>query len=86
MPDDAVPEAAVRPHFSTEADRQHLRDTVPETFAKGDIVPAPDLTVEQPDYSLAAHLTGWADHFSNGVTLGVMGIAMIGDARRRRWV
>ncbi len=42
--------------------------------------------VEQPDYSLAAHLIGWAYHFSNGVTFGVMYVATIGDARRRRWV
>jgi hypothetical protein len=42
--------------------------------------------VEQPDYSLAAHLAGWAYHFSNGVTFGVMYVAMIGDARRRSWL
>ena len=40
---------------------------------------------DQPGYSLAAHLTGWAYHFSNGVTFGVMYVAMIGDARRRSW-
>src|ERR1051326_4268212 len=28
--------------------------------------------VEQPHYSLAAHLIGWTYHFSNGVTFGVM--------------
>jgi hypothetical protein len=28
--------------------------------------------VEQPAYSLAAHLIGWAYHFSNGLTFGVM--------------
>jgi len=41
--------------------------------------------VEQPDYTLAAHLTGWAYHFSNGVTFGVMYVAVIGDAGRRSW-
>ena len=42
--------------------------------------------VEQPTYSFAAHLIGWAYHFSNGVTFGVMYVAMIGDARRRSWL
>jgi hypothetical protein len=41
--------------------------------------------VEQPDYSLAAHLVGWIYHFSNGVTFGVMYVAMIGYPRRRSW-
>jgi hypothetical protein len=38
--------------------------------------------IEQPAYSLTAHLIGWAYHFSNGVTFGIMYVAMIGDARR----
>ena len=42
--------------------------------------------VEQEAYSLAAHLVGWAYHFSNGITFGVMYVAMIGDARRRGWL
>ncbi len=42
--------------------------------------------VEQETYSLAAHLIGWTYHFSNGVTFGVMYLAMIGDARRRSWL
>jgi hypothetical protein len=42
--------------------------------------------VEQPTYSLMAHLVGWVYHFSNGVTFGVMYVAMIGDARRRSWL
>lgn len=42
--------------------------------------------VEQETYSLAAHLIGWVYHFSNGVTFGVMYVAMIGDARRRSWL
>lgn len=41
--------------------------------------------VEQPDYSTAAHLVGWVYHFSNGVTFGIMYLAMIGDAQRRSW-
>jgi len=32
--------------------------------------------IEQPSYSLAAHLIGWAYHFSNGATFGVMFTAM----------
>lgn len=39
--------------------------------------------VEQPTYSPAAHLIGWAYHFSNGATFGVMFAAMIGEATRR---
>jgi hypothetical protein len=39
--------------------------------------------VEQASYSLAAHLIGWAYHFSNGATFGVMFAAGIGEAARR---
>lgn len=42
--------------------------------------------IEQASYSLAAHLIGWAYHFSNGVTFGIMYVAMIGDASRRHWL
>ena len=43
---------------------------------------------QQPDgqFTLAAHLTGWVYHFSNGITFGVMYMAMIGDAARRSWL
>ena len=41
--------------------------------------------VEQPEYSLAAHVVGWTYHFSNGVTFGIMYLALIGDGRRRAW-
>jgi hypothetical protein len=37
--------------------------------------------VEQPSYSLAANLIGWAYHFSNGATFGVMFAAMYAGAR-----
>ncbi|PWU09650.1 MAG: hypothetical protein C5B50_26995 [Verrucomicrobia bacterium] len=40
---------------------------------------------EQPSYSLTAQLLGWAYHFSNGATFGVMYIAMIGNPARRHW-
>lgn len=41
--------------------------------------------LEQPSYNLAAHLVGWAYHFSNGITFGVMYVAMIGRPSRRTW-
>lgn len=41
--------------------------------------------IEQPEYTAAAHLLGWAYHFSNGATFGVMYLALVGDARRRHW-
>ena len=41
--------------------------------------------VEQPSYSRSAHLIGWAYHFSNGLTFGVMYLALVGDAARRPW-
>ena len=37
--------------------------------------------IEQSSYSLAAHLIGWAYHFSNGATFGVMFAAMFGGGR-----
>jgi hypothetical protein len=39
--------------------------------------------IEQPSYSPAAQLLGWAYHFSNGATFGVMFAALIGEATRR---
>jgi hypothetical protein len=39
----------------------------------------------QPSYSLAAHLIGWVYHFSNGITFGIMYVAMIGNLARRNW-
>lgn len=41
--------------------------------------------LEQSAYSAAAHLIGWAYHFSNGATFGVMYMAMIGEGTRRHW-
>lgn len=41
--------------------------------------------IEQPAYSLPAHLIGWTYHFSNGVTFGIMYTALVGDASRRHW-
>lgn len=39
--------------------------------------------LEQSSYSLTAQLVGWAYHFSNGATFGVMFAALIGEAARR---
>ena len=44
MPDDAEP----NPFALSEADKQHLRDTMPEMFAKGYIIPAPDAEPDLP--------------------------------------
>ncbi|CAN5496899.1 hypothetical protein BH10PLA1_BH10PLA1_03640 [soil metagenome] len=37
-------------------------------------------------FTLADHLVGWAYHFSNGITFGVMYMAFIGSARQRSWM
>jgi hypothetical protein len=37
--------------------------------------------IEQAHYSLSAHVVGWIYHFSNGMTFGVMYLALVGDAR-----
>jgi hypothetical protein len=42
--------------------------------------------VEQTAYSLATHLVGWGYHFSNGLTFGVMFVAILGEPARSRWV
>jgi len=41
--------------------------------------------IEQATYSTAARLLGWAYHFSNGLTFGVMYLAILNDPRRRHW-
>lgn len=45
-------------------------------------------TAQQTDsqFPLLAHMVGWAYHLSNGVTFGVMYMALIGDASRRSWL
>lgn len=32
------------------------------------------------------HVIGWAYHFSNGMTFGIMYLALIGDAAKRSWL
>jgi hypothetical protein len=41
--------------------------------------------LEQPVYSILAQLVGWAYHFSNGLTFGIMYLALVGDADKRHW-
>jgi len=41
--------------------------------------------VEQSSYGMLTQLLGWAYHFSNGATFGVMYMALIGNATRRHW-
>jgi hypothetical protein len=45
-----------------------------------------DATTTDSQFSLTAHLVGWAYHFSNGITFGVMYLALVGDASRRSWL
>jgi hypothetical protein len=45
-----------------------------------------EATTPESQFTLAAHLVGWVYHFSNGITFGVMYMAMIGDATRRSWL
>jgi len=51
----------------------------------GALILGEPFAADQPDagFSLAAHLVGWAYHFSNGVTFGVMYVALIGEPRTR---
>jgi hypothetical protein len=49
------------------------------------ILRAPSAGHEAP-FTLSEHVLGWIYHFSNGITFGVMYMAMIGDARRRSWL
>jgi hypothetical protein len=41
--------------------------------------------IEQAHYSGWAQLLGWAYHFSNGVTFGIMYVALVGEASKRHW-
>ncbi len=42
-------------------------------------------SVEQQTYSMAAHVVGWIYHFSNGITFGIMYVALVGGISRRTW-
>jgi len=41
--------------------------------------------LDQQNYSLGTTVLGWAYHFSNGATFGVMYLALVGEATRRHW-
>jgi hypothetical protein len=45
-----------------------------------------DAMTTDSQFTLVAHLIGWIYHFSNGITFGVMYMALVGDASRRSWV
>jgi Family of unknown function (DUF6789) len=45
-----------------------------------------DATTPDAQFSLAAHVIGWIYHFSNGITFGVMYVALIGNVTRRGWL
>lgn len=45
-----------------------------------------DETTTDSQFTLVAHLLGWMYHFSNGITFGVMYMALVGDASRRSWL
>jgi hypothetical protein len=45
-----------------------------------------DASTTDSQFTLTAHLIGWIYHFSNGITFGVMYMALVGDASRRSWV
>jgi hypothetical protein len=40
----------------------------------------------QERYRLPAHLLGWAYHFSNGASFGVMYLALVGNPAAARWL
>jgi hypothetical protein len=41
--------------------------------------------LQQTTYSAGVSFLGWAYHFSNGLTIGVMYLALIADAKQRHW-
>jgi hypothetical protein len=45
-------------------------------------------TSQQParEFSLSSHIVGWIYHFSNGMTFGIMYMALIGDSLKRSWL
>jgi hypothetical protein len=45
-----------------------------------------DATTTDSQFTLAARIIGWLYHFSNGITFGVMYMALVGDAARRSWL
>jgi hypothetical protein len=52
----------------------------------GAMILRPAWTSHNGPYSLTEHLAGWVYHFSNGITFGVMYMALIGSPVRRTWL
>jgi hypothetical protein len=52
MPDTPNPKPEDNPFYLDEAAHKHLRDTMPDMFAKGYIIPAPEPEPEPPRLSL----------------------------------
>jgi hypothetical protein len=42
--------------------------------------------VNQDNYSILTQTVGWAYHFSNAITFGIMYMAMIGDPLKKSWL
>src|SRR5205814_8344524 len=42
--------------------------------------------LRQSAFCFAAHVVGWTLHFSDGLTFGIMYLALIGDGTRRHWI
>ncbi|HSV15238.1 MAG TPA: hypothetical protein VLI90_13345, partial [Tepidisphaeraceae bacterium] len=53
----------------------------------GAMILAQPFSPQQADsqFTLAAHVVGWAYHLSNGITFGVMYVALLGDPREKSW-
>jgi hypothetical protein len=53
----------------------------------GAMILGQSFTAAQTDsqFTLTAHLVGWVYHLSNGLTFGIMYLALLGDARRHAW-
>jgi hypothetical protein len=45
-----------------------------------------DSSTTDSQFTLTAHIVGWLYHFSNGITFGVMYMALVGDSSRRSWI
>src|SRR5206468_10191354 len=43
-------------------------------------------TQSESQFTPAAHVVGWVYHLSNGVTFGIMYLAIVGDATRQSWL
>jgi hypothetical protein len=68
---------------------QWLRLPLYKVFPRfGAMILGEPFTASQGDgqFSVAAHVVGWIYHFSNGLTFGVMYVALIGEPTRRSWL